>query len=269
VLGVLLLAWIGCARLGGGGDDPRYVSLSPAITDAVVALGATDALVGRSDWCTADEVAGLPALGSALTPSLEGVVAVHPSGILVERDGGAAVEALGGIAPVHALPWLTVDQVAASTEALGALLDRAGAAEALASRVRALDVPPPPGAPRVLLVIGTDGPEGEVWFVKRDSLHGRALHAAGYRNAIDEAVAGAPSITAERIVKLDPDAIVMLDAAPLPPEAERAAVARWSALAPLRAVRDGRVSVLSEPGVLSVGPTVADLPERLRRHLAR
>lgn len=263
---LLVLTWIACVRPPAG-EGPRYVSLSPAITETVVALDAVGVLVGRSDWCTGPEVAGLPALGSALTPDLEGVVAAHPAGILVARDAGAAVGALGRIAPVHALPWLTLEQVASSTVALGDLLDRDEAAGALAARLRRLDAAPPEGAPRVLLVIGTDGPEREIWYIKRNSLHGQVLHAAGFRNAVGEDVAGAPSMTAEGVIRLDPDAVVMLEAAALSAEDAQAAVARWSALTPLRAAREGRVSVLADPAVLSVGPAVADLPARLRAHL--
>lgn len=246
-------------------DTPRLVSLSPAITETLIALDAEEQLVGRSDWCTGPpEVMALPALGSALTPNLEGVVRARPSAVLVEKAEGAALDPLRRLSTVHALPWLTTEDVVSSTRRLGALTDRAPRAEALADRLQAALTPKAtPEAPRVLLVLGVDGPTGDIWYIKPNSLHGSALLAAGGRNAIPAAVQGAPSMTAERVLALDPDVIVLLSSEPLDAEARAAAIARWSELTPLTAVKHGHVRVLAQEQLLSTGPGVLGFVEAL------
>jgi iron complex transport system substrate-binding protein len=69
-------------------DAPiRLVSLSPAITQTVAAIGAGENLVGRSDWCAyPPEVQSLPALGSALTPNLEAIAGLQPTAVLVDAS---------------------------------------------------------------------------------------------------------------------------------------------------------------------------------------
>lgn len=271
-----LLALGGCASWWPARPIPeevveaRLVSLSPAITETLGALGATDTLVGRSDWCTwPPEVTRLPAFGSSLTPDLEGLASARPTRILIQDHGGDAAATLTAIAPVERLPWLTLTDIQASTRALGALTDRAPQAEALADRLGATLAPTAtPTSPRVLGVIGTDGPAGEIFYVRSDSLHGDAILAAGGRHALPDPPAGAPTLTAERVIALDPDVIVLLESRSLDPSAEARAIAAWSVLEPVTAVKHDRVHVLHGDGLLSTGPRVMELVPKLREAIA-
>ena len=51
--------------------------------------------------------------------------------------------------------------------------------------------------------------DGQLWFIKRNSLHGQALHAAGARNAVDEDIDGAPAMPIEQLLKVDPDMVIV------------------------------------------------------------
>jgi iron complex transport system substrate-binding protein len=64
----------------------RIVSLVPAATRTLLALGAGDLLVGRTDYDTLRSVAHLPSVGGGLQPSLEALVALDPA--LVIRFAG-------------------------------------------------------------------------------------------------------------------------------------------------------------------------------------
>ena len=251
------------------GREARFVSLSPAITETIGALGASDRLVGRSDWCTLPEaVQRLPSFGSVLSPNLEGLVGVQPATMLVDQSAGADLDVLRAVGPVEALPWLTRADVLGSVGRLGELLDRRQAAERLADALSAglSETPPPdPDAPRVLAVLGAQGPEaGEIWYVKRNSLHGAALHAAGARNAVDRDVHGAPSMSLESLIALDPPVIVVLSAVPVDVASVREA---WSVLTPLTAVQESRVEVISGAFALAPGPSILELVDALRTRL--
>ena len=113
------VAWLAACRLGGEAtvpppSTPRLVSLTPAITETLGALGALDLVVGRSDWCDhPPEVAALPAVGSALTPNLEAIAGLQPSAILVDASNANQTDDLRAVARVEVLPWLTVSEVTA------------------------------------------------------------------------------------------------------------------------------------------------------------
>lgn len=64
----------------------RIVSLVPSATEILVALGAGDRLVGRTDFDTLPPVDTLPSVGGGLQPSIERIVALEPD--LVIRFAG-------------------------------------------------------------------------------------------------------------------------------------------------------------------------------------
>ncbi len=251
-------------------STPRLVSLSPAITETLGAIDALETLVGRSDWCHAPPaVEALPAVGSGLTPDLERITALRPTTILLDGSVGNQTDTLRGLTEVLVLPWLTADELVASTRKLGALTHHEPAADALAARLqRALSQPAPAQGPSALLALGGE-PGPDLWFIKQNSLHGSALHAAGARNAVDHDVDGAPTLSTEALVTLDPAyVIVLLPAAP--DDATRAAtIQAWSRLSTLRAVREGHVGVLGGPLLLSPGPAILDTVQQLHDELAR
>lgn len=65
----------------------RIVSLVPSATQTLRAIGAGDALVGRTDFDDEPWVAAIPSVGGGLEPNLEAIVALEPD--LVIRFGGS------------------------------------------------------------------------------------------------------------------------------------------------------------------------------------
>ncbi|TVQ94658.1 MAG: ABC transporter substrate-binding protein [Deltaproteobacteria bacterium] len=263
---VAALLLVGCS-LGAPPPDPgpRIASLSPALTETLGALDALDTLIARSEFCVEPpEARALPTVGSSLTPDLERLARLRPRAILVDDSAGTQTEQLERIAPTERLPWLTVDQVGASIRRLGELSDRAESADRLADRLsEVLGTSPPPDAPEVLAVLGSSDLQREIWFVRRDSLHGAMMQAAGARNAIDRDIGGAPTLSLEALIKLDPQAVVILHASDDPASAEPLLKA-WRRLKPLRAVQQDRVKVVADPKIYSTGPQILDTVERVR-----
>lgn len=252
---------------------PRWASLSPPITETVFALGAGDALVARSDWCDHPEAAlPLPAVGSGMGPDVEALALLRTTHVLVEDSPATSLDLLEPLAEVEPLPWLTLEEATGSIRRLGALFDREAAADDLAGRFEdALGATAPPDAPRAMVVFATDDlGQGPLWILRANSLHGRAIEAAGLRNAVPEPLEGAPSVPLERLLREDPDLILVMSADPdlAPAERERLLHA-FDHLEPLTAPREGRVGVLSGPDVLSTGPRLLGLPAALRAEVAR
>lgn len=247
----------------------RVVSLSPALTETTLALGAGDQLVGVSDFCELPAGKTLPRVGSALTPNHEAILALEPSVILCDASVGSKGRSLAALAPCEILPWLTLPEVVQSTRRLGQVLNQTARANALADELATrLSRLPPPGAPRVLLLLSYDATRpAELWFIKRNSLHGAALTAAGARNAVDRDVSGLPRLGVEELVALDPDIVLIIPPPGSHAEPHESArlVAAFSQLVPLRAARQKRVAVVN--GTQSVGPSILHLVDALSLEL--
>ena len=248
---------------------PRIVSLAPAITETLFAIGAGGLVVGISDYCNyPPEALALPRLGTSITPNYEAIARLAPTLIVSERGGSARQKELEALAPTLLLPWLTLDEVAAGIATLGERVGHKAEGAALAQELhRRLAVPEPATGPRVLLVLGYEpGKLDEIWFVRKNSLHGAALHAAGARNAVPTPYQGEPRIGQERVLELDPDAILVL----LRPGEEArgpAYLTDWQALSGLTAVKKQRVRPIAVAEAFANGPRILKLVDRLHAEL--
>lgn len=248
-------------------QGPRIVSLAPGITDTLFAIGAGSQVVARSDYCDyPPEVLRIPAVGTSLTPSYETILRLAPTLVLGEDNAAARVTELQAIARTRLLPWLSLSDVIESTRELGRLTGHTAKANELAKKMtERLAVPAPADAPRVLLVIGyRPGKLDEIWFIRDNSLHGAALRAAGARNAVPEAVSGLPRLSPERLIGIDPDAILVLA---LPGKAQGNQLDGFRKLSPLRAVTKNRLAVIEAPEAYVHGPRILTLVDRLEAAL--
>jgi ABC-type Fe3+-hydroxamate transport system substrate-binding protein len=245
----------------------RIVSLAPALTETLLALGGQQQLVGVSDYCKLPAGLTLPRVGSSLTPRYEAIAALHPSLVLCDDSAGAKRTELSALGPCEFLPWLTLAEVVDSTRRLGEVSGHATEGVALARKLESrLSRKPPPGAPRVLLLLSYD-PErpAELWFIRQNSLHGAALAAAGARNAVERDVPGLPRLSVEELLALDPDAVLIIPPPGSAPERASQLVNAFGKLGPLRAVKNGRVKCVA--GTQSVGPSILQLVDAIEAAL--
>jgi iron complex transport system substrate-binding protein len=283
VLALAALATIGAWALGRLADpherrapvttrETTVVSLAPAITETLFAIGAGERIVAVSDFCSLPPHTGqLPRVGTAITPDFERIAHLQPTLILTDAHTGPQRLELDHLGRLQTLPWLSLGDVVSSIRRLGTLTGRDAEAERLATRLQArLALKPPPDAPRVLLVYGSAASgAGHVWFIQPNSLHGAALRAAGARNVVTSDVRGAPRMSLERVVDLDPDLIIVLtESEMLESAARERLLAGFRALHSLRAVQAGRIAVLADPSVFATGPRILRLVERLKTRIS-
>lgn len=246
----------------------RIVSLLPATTETLFALGAGDRVVGRTDYDREAYVRHLPSVGGGLDPSPEALLALRPDLVIAwETAGGATLrhrlEALG--VPVFAVRTQDTADVFANVARLGHLTGRDRAADSLARRIRAgLDSvrASVAGLPRptVLYVVGTDPAmtAGPGTFVSE------LIGVAGGRNAFSDVRQEWPQISREEIVRRRPETVI------LPVDAgidSAAALARLDAPGwrELGAVRRGEVRVVDGELLNRPGPRIAEAARALRR----
>ena len=270
LLGALGALGLSCRRSSVSARAGRLVSLTPAITETVLALGGAAQLVGVSNYCVLPETLKLPRLGSSLTPSFEAIAGLRPSLILCDDSAGAKRRELAAIASCEVLPWLTLPEVVGSTRRIGQVLGRAAVGNALAERLNnRLSRQPPAGASRVLLLLSYDPDRpAEIWFIRQNSLHGAALAAAGARNAVAHDVPGLPRLGVEQLIELDPDDVLIIPPPGATLELKKRMLTAFNALAPLRAVKEGKVGIVNGASQ-SVGPSILTLSDALSAMLQK
>ncbi|MFZ5889856.1 MAG: ABC transporter substrate-binding protein [Myxococcota bacterium] len=275
---VFLLASLASLALAFGCRHPhdadapkglRLVSLAPDMTETLFEIGAGSSVIAVSDYCdTPSEVLRLPRVGTSITPNYEAITRLRPSLIVSEANVSARRRELEALGPTRLLPWLTLEEIASSVRELGRITHKREAANALAARLeKRLGVPAPPNGPRVLMILGGESPDSsDIWFVRDNSLHGAVLRAAGARNAIPEAIQGPPRLSHERLLSLDPDAIMILSK---PRNDGQQRATGFESFSTLSAVQKGRVVRVETTEAFANGPRILPLVERVRSELTR
>jgi iron complex transport system substrate-binding protein len=239
----------------------RIVSLAPALTEDLFAIGAGPSVVGVDSYSDRPARArSLPRVGGLRDVDAEAVLALHPDlvvGIPYEAAHLADVER-GGVRTAT----LRIDSLSddfATIEALGRLTDREATANALIASLRArLDATTRAAAGvrrlTVFVSLGEMGTAGSGSYI--DDLLGRANLtnvAGGVRRPW---VAFSP----EQLLAAQPDVIV------LPASAPALAGEPWERL---DAVRAGHIVRVPDDDLLRAGPRVADVLDALVAGVAR
>ncbi len=243
----------------------RVISLIPSVNELVVALGAADRLVARTDYDQDPRLADLPSVGGGLTPSLEWIAQRRPDLVIGWPDtrSRSLVERLGELGiPVYTAPSQTIEDALSVAKDLGVLLGRSAAADSLVRALRTgLDsvresVAGEP-VPDVLYLIGLDPPMGAGPGTFVDEL----LHVAGGRNVLEDTGVLWPQLSLEDIVRRDPDVVVIAQAPERPDLlAHLRRTAGWSSL---RAVRGGRLYQVDAYRYNRPGPHMVEIARDL------
>src|SRR6185369_5318687 len=95
LLALVLALAPGCSPAPGPAREPaalppsRIVSLAPALTEILFAVGAGDRVVGVTAFCDyPPEARQLPKVGGYTTPSVEAILALRPDLVLVSPASG-------------------------------------------------------------------------------------------------------------------------------------------------------------------------------------
>jgi ABC-type hemin transport system substrate-binding protein len=249
----------------------RIVSLSPAVSRTLVALGAEGQVVGRTPFCAALD-ASIPVAGDIEGADYERLIRLAPTHLLVqppiqgidpelERLAARKGWALGawhldGIAEVRGLIDDLPDLLDAGD---GALRRRADRLLAALDACVTPDGATPPWSGRTLMLSHVDPPMAFGRGTYLDEL----LGSLGGVNAVE--ARGWASLTLEDVVRLDPSAIIVVRPG--------AATGLMPALvAPLEgmnveAVRTGRVAWLGHEDAFLPSAGIIDVASDLRRVL--
>ena len=225
-----------------GGAARRVVSLAPAFTEILFAIGAGDRMVGRTSWCDTPPAAlDVPSVGDGLSPNVEAILARNPDLVVVYASAAnaAAAERLAGLG-IQTLT-LPMDRLAHVADAARMLGDAAGVgdqAHALAARfTAALDsarAVPPRAAPRRVLLLAWDAPP---IVIGGGSFQHELVTLAGAENVFADLPQPSAQVTIEMIAARDPDLVLLLGEG----EPSWAARPEWQVVRAIRERRFGAV----------------------------
>ncbi len=227
-LGVLLMGFLaglftGCDRTPVTSSKvapsaPRIVSLSPALTQALIDFDCQALLVGRTPFAPG-EVEAVPVVGDLLAPDLERLLVVSPTLLLVQPASSGIDPDLLALAKTRGwrLASWRIDRISdidRIVEELPALLIEEGVApepvrtKVAAWRRRSLEllVPVPAFSELgdVVVLYGVDPPSA----FGRDTYVDDVLSALGLENALQRS--GYPELSLEDLLVLAPRTVVVL-----------------------------------------------------------
>jgi iron complex transport system substrate-binding protein len=225
----------------------RIISLAPSVTEILYMLRADDRLIGVSTHCDwPDDARRKPKVGTLLSPNYETILAARPDLIIASTAGNDQAATLK-LADFNLTLYVTaprsVSAIHDTVVNLGRITDCRERGEQLAAQMqdrlaavqRRISGMPPTRAFFITWFDPLLAPGGRTF--ENDVL--RLANVNSISAAIDEFY---PRYSLEQVLMDDPDAILTVRHAgdPLP---DLTRIAGWSRL---RAVREGRVYVLSE-----------------------
>jgi cobalamin transport system substrate-binding protein len=260
----------------GDAAPQRIISLIPATTEMLFAMGAGNRIAGVSDYDRfPPEVARLPRVGGLLDPNVERLLSLRPDLVIVydtQTDLKRQLERAG--IPMFQYVHRGLPDIAQTMRALGARVGAAVAAEGAAARMEAQlaairsRVAGRP-TPTTLLVFARDpgalrhiNASGGIGF-----LHD-VLELAGGRDVLGDLKRQSVDVSTEMVLRRAPEVILELHYGESLRN-ERIADERkiWNALPSVPAVKNNRVYLLRGDEFVVPGPRIVVAAERFAETL--
>jgi iron complex transport system substrate-binding protein len=243
----------------------RIVSLVPATTEILFAIGAGPRLVGRTRWDDYPaEAQSVTDVGDGINPNIEAIVAQRPDLVVMYHSGsnaGAAQQLQTlGIPSVR----LSVDRLAdvsRLSRLLGRLTGQITQGDSVArvtdSTVAFVSLPSDSTGPRILIVAWDQPPMA----IGGGSFLSELVERAGGRNLFSDLIVPSAQVSIEAIVARNPDALLVSSDGP-PAIASRP---EWRVVP---AVRQNRFIHVTSSAFSRPSPRAAEAIEELKAKLA-
>jgi len=189
----------------------RVVSLIPATTELLFAIGADSQVIGRTSYCDyPDEAKAVPNLGDGIKPNIEAVIASRPSLVLLYNSGQNAgvsgrLRELG--VPSVRLNTDALSSVPRVAQMLGKLTGHQRAADSLAAvfdtALASATQPQRTRRPKVLLLVWEQPP----MTIGRGSFLNELVERAGAENLFADVAGTDGVVSIEAVAARNPDLI--------------------------------------------------------------
>ena len=240
----------------------RIVSIGPSITEFLFALGAGPRVVGTDDFSDEPAAAKQTEKVGGIKVNFEKVVSLKPDLVLSVKFSDGTIERLSGAGLlVLVVDPQTTGDVARTASLVGRAVGSDGDAmgrdiekriDAVRTRTSAASA-----KPRVYHEIDASDPT-KIYTVGPGSYIHDLIEIAGGQNIAARASSAYPQLSAEEILRGDPEVIVLAGADYSATPDQVAARAGWSAIA---AVKNKRIATIAPNLINRPGPRVGEAAE--------
>lgn len=244
----------------------RIVSIGPSITEFLFALGAGLRVVGVDDFSDEPAAANQVEKVGGIKVNFEKVVSLRPDLVLSVKFSDGTIERLAGAGLlVLVVDPQTIGDVARTAILLGRAVGSDGEGMARDIQKRVDDVRSKTSSaatrPRVYHEIDASDP-AKIFTVGPGSYIQDLIEIAGGQNIAARASGAYPQLSAEEILRSDPEIIVLAAADYSAKPEQVAARAGWSALS---AVKNRRIVTIAPNLINRPGPRVGEAAEAYAR----
>lgn len=249
-------------------NPQRIISLAPAITETLYALGLGDKVVGVTQFCNyPPEVAQKARVAGFREVNLEAIAGANPDLVLLPYDMSHFkndIEAMG--IPVVEFNYKSLDNFLADVEKIGAICDAEAAAQTLVQNFKtAMTQNQAEQKPTVLFVVLNPDeyrqPVREMTIIGADDFYNGVIEAAGGQN-IYRGNIPFPRISLEAVLAMNPDFIVL----GAPELADTTQLEKlWLNVGNLKGASKERLIILNEPSDTIPGPRTLKTIQKLAR----
>ena len=198
-------------------EPERVVSLSPANTETLFALGAGERIVGRTDYCSyPEEAAEVESVGTYTAPNTELIISLSPDVVFASDyiDDAVRDQVEEAGAKVVVFSANDVKSVEKNIETAGQILNLNEKAQELTESMTAeleelKDVIAEGGAEKSAFI-----DLGSYYSAGTGSLLGNMLNDLSVRNIAEDTGETWPQLSLEKIIESDPDIYISLFTSP-------------------------------------------------------
>jgi iron complex transport system substrate-binding protein len=256
----------------------RIVSVAPAITEILFALGAGDQVIGDTTYCNYPEAAKSKAkIGGFTTPNIEAILALRPDHVFMIKNRPDVAQKLRQIG--IDVTELQPENLAGIYDSIQMIAEKIGAPARGQSLIQSIQkelqqaAAKSAGAARtkVLFVVGrTPGAVSDLIVAGRGSYLNEIIGLAGAENAFGDATVPYPQVGMEELIRRNPDVIIDMGHLEMISEAQKQAVKElWKKYPFLRAVQRDQVFPISADYFVTPGPRVVQAVRDIRKMIAR
>lgn len=248
----------------------RIITLSPSLTETVFALGLGDHVVAVTDYCDYPAQAqALPSVGSYTNTSLEAITRLQPDLVIMlngQQQRQQQLEQLG--IKTLVLDNSTIADIKETIQRIADLTGRQNEADKLLTSIQA-QIDYVHNKVRGLVPVRTL--VGIAHYVNSDQLdtvyiagqhdfYNELLELAGGVNVYTDTTVKVPSVSAEGIIRMNPDAII--DVFPEQKDHQsdmKQVIKQWQSLRNVNAVKQQRIYIIEHDYASIPGPRIFKL----------
>lgn len=246
----------------------RIITLAPALTEMVFALGRGDSLVGNTKFCNyPEEAQKVTRVGGLLDVNLEIIVGLKPDVIILYPESYDRIKIMGKKAKLvivkHTCLGDVFDGIAAVSKALG--LEEKGKELISSINSQLGDIRRKTVGKekvKVLLIIGRNPDTlSNMYIIGAGDFLNELMDVAGGKNAYEGDIAY-PGISIESVVAMNPDVIIELSAFNEGID-DGKVMGLWEKFSFISAVKNRKITIIRDNLWLIPGPRVPQIAEKM------